>query len=129
MFLAPSIGPVQNVAVADLRLDPSAVGEQDGLPVLALVGVQRAEVTVSNRGNIGAAAISVQLSLISNDGFLWEARQEIDLLEGGELITLTFSDLPVEPGVTYEVVATSLFDDDDDSDDSFSMLFLVNPEG
>ena len=129
MFLTPSIGPVQNIAVADLRLDPSAVGEQDGLPVLAVVGVQRAEVTISNRGNIGAAAISVQLSLISNDGFLWEARQEIDLLEGGELTTLTFSDLPVEPGVTYEVVATSLFDDDDDSDDSFSMLFLVNPEG
>ena len=60
---------------------------------------------------------------------MWEARQEIDLLEGGSLTTLVFSDIPVEPGVTYQIVATSLFDDDDDEDDSFSLTFLVNPEG
>ena len=128
-FLAPELGPVQNVAIADLRLDPPSVGEQEGLPVLAFVGQQRAEVTVSNRGNISAAAIPIQLSLISNEGTLWEARQEIDLLEGGSLITLVFSDVPIEPGITYQIVATSLFDDDDDEDDSFSLTFLVNPEG
>lgn len=128
LFLAPSLGPVQNVAIADLRLDPAAVGEQEGLPVLAFVGQQRAEVTVSNRGNISAAAIGIQLSLISNEGTLWEARQEIDLLEGGSLTTITFSDIPIQPGVTYEIVATSLFDDDQEEDDSFSMFFLVNPE-
>jgi hypothetical protein len=129
LFLAPDLGPVQNIAIADLRLDPSTVGEQEGLPVLALLGEQKAEVTVSNRGNIAAANISVQLSLISNDGTLWEARQEIPLLEGGDLTTLVFSDLPVEAGATYQIVATSLFDDDEDVDNSFSMKFLVNAEG
>ncbi len=129
LFLAPSLGPVQNVAVADLRLEPGSVGEQEGLPVLAITGDQRAEVTISNRGNLAAANIGIQLSLISNDGALWEARQEILLLEGGELITLVFSDLPVEPGTIYEVIVTSLFEDDEDEDNTFSMLFLVNAEG
>ena len=129
LFLAPSLGPVSNVAIADLRLDPGTVGEQEGLPVVAYTGEQRAEVTVANRGNLDAAAIPVQLSLIGNDGTLWEARQEVDMLEGGSLITIVFSDLPVERGVTYQIVATSLFDDDQDEDDSVSMTFLVNPEG
>lgn len=129
LFLAPALGPVQNIAIADLRLDPPSVGEQEGLPVLAWLGDQRAEVTVSNRGNISAAAIPIQLSLISNEGTLWEARQSIDLLEGGELTTVVFSDIPIEPGLTYEIVASSLFDDDDDEDDTFSMFFLVNSGG
>jgi hypothetical protein len=129
LFLAPELGPVQNIAIADLRLDPAPVGEQEGLPVIAFLGTQRAEVTVSNRGNISAAAISIQLSLISNEGTLWEARQAIDLLEGGSLTSIVFSEIPIEPGITYQIVATSLFADDDDEDDSFSLTFLVNPEG
>ena len=129
LFLTENLGPVQNVAIADLRLDPASVGEQEGLPVLAITPNQAAEVTVANRGNIPTAAIEVQLSLISNDGELWEARQEVALLQGGELITIVFSDLPVNPGVIYEIIATSLFDDDQDGDDSISMLFLVNAEG
>jgi hypothetical protein len=129
IFLTEEIGPSQNVALADLRLDPAAVGEQEGLAVLAITPIQRAEVTVANRGNIPAAAIVVQLSLISNEGQLWEARQEIDQLDGGQLTTLVFSDLPVEPGTTYEIIATSLFPDDKDEDDTVRLLFLVNPEG
>lgn len=129
LFLTENLGPVQNVAVADLRLDPASVGEQQGLAVLAVTPNQSAEITIANRGNIAAAAIRVQLSLISNDGELWEALQEISLLEGGDLTTLVFSDLPVTPGFTYEIFATSLFDDDEDEDDTLSMLFLVNAEG
>jgi hypothetical protein len=129
LFLTEEIGPTQNVAVADLRLDPAAVGEQEGLAVLAITPDQKAEVTIANRGNIAAAAITVQISLISNDGLLWEARQEIDQLDGGDLITIVFSELPVEQGKTYEIIATSLFPDDQDEDDTVRLLFLVNPEG
>ena len=129
LFLNENLGPVQNVAVADLRLEPGTVGRQEGLPVLAVTPNQTAEVTISNRGNIPTASIGIQLSLINNDGALWEARQEIPLLEGGELTTLIFSDLPVEPGAIYEIIVTSLFDDDEDEDNMLSMLFLVNPEG
>ncbi len=51
------------------------------------------------------------------------------MLAGGELTTLVFSNLPVEPGTIYEIIATSLFDDDEDGDDRLSMLFIVNSEG
>lgn len=129
LFLTENLSPLQNVAVADLRLEPGSVGEQEGLPVLAITPNQTVEVTISNRGNIPTAAIGVQLSLISNAGDLWEARQEISLLNGSELTTLVFSNLPVEPGTIYEIIVTSLFDDDEDEDDRLSMLFLVNPEG
>jgi len=129
LFLTTELGPVQSIAVADVRLEPASVGRQGGLPVLAITPNQTAEVTISNRGNIPALDIGVQLSLVGNDGTLWEAVQEIAVLDGGELRTLVFSDLPVDPGSTYEIIATSLFDDDEDEDDSFSMLFLVNPEG
>lgn len=130
LFLTENLSPLQNIAVADLRLEPASVGQQEGLPVLAITPNQTAEVTISNRGNIPIpTAIIIQLSLISNAGDLWEARQEIPLLAGGELTTLVFSNLPVEPGTIYEIIATSLFDDDEDGDDSLSMLFLVNPEG
>ena len=129
LFLTTELGPVQSIAVADVRLEPASVGRQGGLPVLAITPNQTAEVTISNRGNIPAVDIGVQLSLVGNDGTLWEAVQEIAVLDGGELRTLVFSDLPVDPGSTYEIIATSLFDDDEDEDDGFSMLFLVNPEG
>jgi len=129
LFLTENLGPVQNLAVADLRFEPASVGEQEGLPVLAITPNQTAEVTISNRGNIPTAAIGVQLSLISNAGDLWEARQEIPLLEGGELTTLIFSDLPVKPGTIYEIIVTSQFEDDEDEDNTLSMLFLVNSEG
>ena len=128
LFLTTDLGPVSNVALADLRLDPASVGEQEGLPVLAVTPNQKAEATISNRGNIPAADIGVQLSLISNDGVLWEATQVVPLLNGGQLTTVTFSDLPVEPGTTYEIIATALFEDDENEDNTFSMLFLVNPE-
>ena len=129
LFLTENLGPVQDVAVADLRLEPASVGEQEGLAVLAITPNQTVEVTISNRGNIAAAGIGVQVSLISNAGDLWEARQEIPLLGAGELTTLVFSNLPVEPGTIYEIIVTSLFDDDEDGNDRLSMLFLVNPEG
>ena len=89
---------------------------------------QTAQVTIANRGNIPAVDLAVQLSVISNDGVLWEAIQAVPLLEGDGLATFTFSNLPVNPGTTYEIIATSLFEDDENEDNSFSMLFLVNSE-
>ncbi len=128
LFLTTDLGPVSNIAVADLRLNPASVGEQQGLPVLAVTPNQTAQVTIANRGNIPAVDLAVQLSVISNDGVLWEAIQAVPLLEGDGLATFTFSNLPVNPGTTYEIIATSLFEDDENEDNSFSMLFLVNSE-
>ncbi len=129
LYLTTDLGPVQSVAVADIRLDPASVGRQRGFPVLAATPAQSAEVTIANRGNIPVVEVRVQLSLVGNDGTLWQAEQEIDRLEGGELTTLVFSELPVVPGTTYDITATSLFDDDEDEDDTSSIRFVVNAEG
>ena len=50
MFLGGSIAPIDDIAVADLKLEPGPVGARDGLPVVAVTANQSAEVVVSNRG-------------------------------------------------------------------------------
>ena len=127
MFIAGSLGPVDDLAVADLRLEPGPVGEREGLPVIAVTVLQTAEVTLSNRGNVDAFEITVRLSLISNIGELFEATQEVASLEAGTLTTLVYSDLPMSPGVIYELSASIVRDDDDGGNDSLSFLFIVNP--
>ena len=128
LFLTPGLGSQFNLAVADINLEPGPVGERDGLPVVPASGSQAADVTVSNRGNVDAEDIEVSLTVISNTGDLFEARQEIESLGAGELITLTYSDIPVESGAIYEVIATLPGEDDDPDDDVNSFLFSVNPE-
>ena len=45
------------------------------------------------------------------------------------IITLSYTDLPVEPGVIYEVVVTvRVADDADPANDRWSFVFLRNEE-
>jgi hypothetical protein len=127
MFIAGTLAPVDDVAVADLKLEPGPVGERDGLPVIAVTTLQTAEVTISNRGNLEANDISVRLSLVSNEGVLYEAVQQIAVLEAGALTTLVYSELPMSPGVIYELSAVVDRLDDDGTNDLLSFLFMVNP--
>ncbi len=129
MFLAGSIAPVDDIALADLKLEPGPVGVRDGLPVVAVTSSQSAQVVVSNRGNIDVTGIIVRLRLVSNDGDLYETEQEIPGLEATALTLLTFEDLPVSPGVTYEITVSLTRTDDDEENDSQQFLFIVNPGG
>ncbi len=129
MFLAGSIAPVDDIALADLKLEPGPVGVRDGLPVVALTSSQSAQVVVSNRGNVDVTGIIVRLRLVSNDGDLYETEQEIPGLEATALTLLTFEELPVSPGVTYEITVSLTRTDDDEENDSQQFLFIVNPGG
>lgn len=129
MFLAGSIAPVDDIALADLKLEPGPVGVRDGLPVVAVTSSQSAQVVVSNRGNVDVTGIIVRLRLVSNDGDLYEAEQEIPGLEATALTLLTFDELPVSPGVTYEITVSLTRTDDDEENDSQQFLFIVNPGG
>jgi len=128
LFVTPGLVTATNFAIADLKLEPGPVGESEGIPVVPVAGSYSAEVTVSNRGNEAGSDLVVVVDLVSNDGDLYEARQSIEALEPGALITVVFGDLPVAPGVTYEVIATLEKADDDASDDEQRFLFSVNPE-
>ena len=128
LFITPGLTSEFNVAVADLKLEPGPVGEADGIPVVPAGLGLSAEVTVSNRGNTDAQLITIVLDLISDSAAPTQSRQVINSLASGELTTLVFSDLPVEPGGRYEVVATIENADDDANDNVIRMLFTVNPE-
>ena len=128
MFIAPGITPVDDIAVADLNLDPAPVGERDGLPVVPVSAVQSVTVTVSNRGNLGVTGITLSLQLLSNTGEFYESSQDIAGLEGGAKASITFTDLPVTPGAIYEVSLSVPAGDDEPSNDSLSFRFIVNPD-
>ncbi len=129
MFLSGAIAPIDDIALADLKLEPGPVGEQDGLPVLAVTATQSATVAVSNRGNVDVTGIVVVLRLISNAGGDYRAEQEVTGLEAQTITSLTFSDLPMESGVTYELSVSLTREDDDDENDTQVFRFKVNSGG
>jgi hypothetical protein len=128
IFLTPDLGVIRNLAVADIKLDPAPIGDDEGIPVVPLSETLDAEVTVSNRGTVEETAIAVQLNVISGDGSQVTFDQSIDGIAPGALSSLLFEDLPVEPGGLYEIVATLLVDDDDAGDDVATLVFIRNAE-
>jgi hypothetical protein len=128
MLITPGLGIISNLAVADIKLDPAPVGERDGIPLVPLSESLSAEATIANRGTVPAETITVVLSLVSNDGELFEANQGIESLEPGELSTVAFTGLPVQPGGLYEVTIALASPDDDASDDLVSFVFIRNAD-
>jgi hypothetical protein len=128
IFLTPDLGVVRNLAVADIKLDPSPIGDQEGVPVVPLSETLAAEVTVSNRGTIDEIGIVVELDLISSDGSQVTFDQEIEMIGPDALTSITFEDLPVEPGGLYELAAALPGGDDDSSDDVATLVFIRNDE-
>lgn len=129
LILAPGLTVLENLAVADLRLDPEPVGEQVGLPVVPVSESLDADVTVANRGTVRAVGILVILELVSQDATVERFEEEIAVLEPGALGTVSFAGLPAEPGGLYEIVISLGSEDDDPSDDTMSFTFIRNTSG
>jgi hypothetical protein len=128
MLITPGLGVVENLAIADLKLDPAPVGEREGIPLVPLSESLNVEATVANRGTVSVGTVLVALNLVSNDGELFESQQGIESLEPGELSTLVFTGLPVQPGGLYEVSVALANPDDDASDDLVSFVFIRNAD-
>jgi len=128
MFLTPELASVDDLAVADIHLEPSPVGVSGGLPVVPVSSSQSLEVTITNRGNESRTGIVVTLRLVSNDGEEYTATQEIESLEGGAARSMTFADLPVKPGTRYQVTVSIPSDDDEADNDSTTFRFAVNED-
>jgi hypothetical protein len=127
IFLSPDLGVVRDLAVADLSLDPGPMGTESGVPVVPLSETLDAEVTISNKGTVEEIGIPVQLDLISQ-GSRVTFTEDVDAIDPGALASLRFADLPVEPGVLYEIVASVPAEDDDDTNDTASFVFIRNDE-
>ncbi len=128
LILSPGLTVLENLAVADLHLDPAPIGEQELLPVVPVSESLDADVTVANRGTVRAVAVTVILELVSEDATKVTFEQEIAVLEPGALTTVSFLDLPAEPGKLYEIVVSLGGEDDDPSDDQLSFTFLRNTD-
>ncbi|MFH1329892.1 MAG: hypothetical protein ABIJ48_04470 [Actinomycetota bacterium] len=129
LILAPGLTVLENLAVADLRLDPEPVGVQVGLPVVPVSESLDADVTVANRGTVRAVGIRVILELVSQDATIERFEKEVAVLEPGALTTVSFLGLPAEPGKLYEIVISLGSEDDDPSDDRVSFTFIRNTSG
>lgn len=126
LVMTPSLGATQNLAVADLHLDPSPVGEQMGLPVVPLSASLSVEVTVANRGTARVASREVALDLTSQDGTIHQDSRSLGPLDPGAAVTVLFVDLPVEPGKLYEIIVSLVGEDDNPLDDQVSFTFIRN---
>ncbi len=128
MLLAPGLGVIVNLGVADIRLDPSPTGERNGVPVVPVSETLTAEATISNRGTVPVDTIVVVLTMVSNEAESYEESQGIERLEPGEKSTVTFENLPVQGGREYEVVFSLGGQDDDPTDDRVSFRFIRNAD-
>lgn len=126
LILSPGLTVLEDLAVADLRLDPGPVGIQVGLPVIPVSESLDADVTVTNRGTVRAVAVTVTLELITQDATKDTFEQEISVLEPGAAVALSFTGLPAAPGKLYEIVVSLVAGDDDPSNDRISFTFLRN---
>lgn len=128
MFLTPGLTSMDDLAVADIRLDPAAVGTSDGLPVVPISASQSIEATIVNRGNTDRTEITVSLQLVSSDGEEYTATVEIDAIAGGAARSVAFADLPIKAGTFYQVLVFVPPGDDEPDNDSITFRFAVNEE-
>lgn len=128
MFLTPDLAPVDDLAVADIRLEPGPVGSSGGLPVVPVSASQSLEVTVTNRGNEARTGVVVTLLLVSSDGEQYEASFEIESLGGGAARAIAFEDLPVRPGTLYQVTVSIPAGDDEPDNDFITYRFEMNEQ-
>lgn len=128
LFLTPDLGVTTNIAVADVSLDPSSLGEQDGLPVIPIGQGLDAAVAVANRGNVEVEGILVRLVLVSSEGTRFDDDRTVEVLAPGEVTSLSFAALPVSAGTIYEITARIEGVDDDPLDDVISFVFVMDED-
>ena len=128
LVLTPLLSVVENLAVADVRLDPGPIGEEGGIRVVPVADRLDAEATIGNRGTVEALGVLIRLTLVGEDGTLYEDEGQIDLILPTALSTVVFEDLPMSPDTIYELTITLARADDDPSDDSESLIFKWNEE-
>ena len=126
LVLTPRLSIVENLAVADIRLDPGPVGEEGGIKVVPVSERLDVEVTIANRGTVEALGILIRLMLVGEDGSLYEDEGQIDLILPSALSTVVFSDLPMTPDTIYELTIALAYPDDDPGDDSANLIFKWN---
>jgi len=124
-----NLSPHSDVAVVGM-MEPSAIGDSDGIPVVPFSETLDVVAIVSNEGNEDEAAVSILLEIFNIDtGATISEVKEIRDLAAGASTTVTFTDVDITPGGLYQSKVTVTIDDDIDPDNNeWSMTFIWRSE-
>ena len=108
--------------------DPEPLGTENGVRVVPDSDSFSVQIVVTNEGNVVAELITVSLQLFAAGGDEPEQRSElIAVLEPGAATTVSFPDLPVGPGVAYELrIRADVADDDVPDNNVWELIFIRN---
>jgi len=116
-----------DLAVEQVTSQPELVTNPDGDLVVSSAESIAVDVVVANRCNADAPAQILNLELLSLDGAETRTVDVPELAPGGQT-TVTFDNLAVVPGQTYQLgVALSLsVADGDPTNNAITLAFIVN---
>jgi hypothetical protein len=108
--------------------DPEPLGADGGVRIVPDSESFSVQAVVTNEGNVAAELITVTLELAAAGSSSPEQRSEIvAILEPGEATTVQFADLPLEPGVAYELQVSAVVGDDDaPENNTWGLIFVRN---
>lgn len=108
--------------------DPEPLGADGGVRIVPDSESFAVQAVVTNEGNVAAELITVTLQLTAAGSSTPEQRSEIvAILEPGEATTVQFADLPLEPGLAYELQVGAVVEDDDaPGNNTWSLIFVRN---
>lgn len=126
-------GPLQlraELALGQITTDPEWLLDADDNLVVIATDQLTVDVVVENRGNIPADPQTVFLDLFSTGEVVDTRSMEVEALGPGEKTVVSFTGLPVQPGLTYAVsVRVGAIDPSEQTEDNARTIeFRVNEE-
>ena len=111
-----------------LSIDPVPSGDVAGIMVVPFSDSVNAFVAVSNLGNEPEREVVVTLKLVTvGEVDIYSATEVIGNLAAGETTSVTFADLPAEPGGLHDLSVTAEIPEDaDDTNNRARLLFQRN---
>jgi hypothetical protein len=111
-------------------VQPEAVGDRGGIPLVPFADAIGVNAVVSNVGNEDESAIAVSLDVLNVDsGEAFTLDQTVDSLAAGASTTLSFADLDITPGGLYQVsLSVTIGGDIRNDNDAWTMTFIWNSE-
>jgi hypothetical protein len=126
---AYNLAPQHDVGVVGM-VDPSAVGERGGIPLVPFAEFVGVNAVVSNVGNEAESNVAVELEILDVDsGESSTIRKSTGAIAAGASTTVPFERLEITPDGLYQVtLSVTIADDTHPDNDAWSMTFIWNNE-
>jgi hypothetical protein len=123
------LAPHHDVSISG-SMDPGAVGDRDGIPVVAFSESISIIALVTNEGNEPESGVDVSLNVINVDtGDVVSRSEVVPQLDVGTSTTISFDVIEVEPGGLYQANLTARINGDiAPTNNDWTMTFIWNAE-